>query len=221
MRAQLELRRERLAGGDDPLGWKVGFGSPPALERLGTDAPLVGFLTRSAVVDSGSAVAVGDWAAPVAEPEIAVHLGRDLPPGSDAAAAGSAIGALGPAIELADVNREPDDPEAILAGNIFQRGVVLGLASAERAGGSVEGLTGIVTVGPREVARTDDLEAMTGRLVDLVRHVADLLGSFGESLRAGEVVIAGSFVPPLAVSPGTELRVELAPLGAVEVSFVA
>ncbi len=71
------------------------------------------------------------------------------------------------------------------------------------------------------MARTDDLEAMTGSLVDLVRHVADLLGSFGESLRAGEVVIAGSFVPPLAVSPGTELRVELAPLGAVEVSFVA
>src|SRR5439155_12358815 len=28
MQAQLELRRRRLAAGDEPLGWKVGFGAP-------------------------------------------------------------------------------------------------------------------------------------------------------------------------------------------------
>jgi 2-keto-4-pentenoate hydratase len=34
MRAQLELRRKRLAAGDAPLGWKVGFAAPAMLERL-------------------------------------------------------------------------------------------------------------------------------------------------------------------------------------------
>ena len=33
MRAQLELRRKRLAAGDAPLGWKVGFAAPAMLER--------------------------------------------------------------------------------------------------------------------------------------------------------------------------------------------
>ena len=28
MRAQLEMRRKRLDGGDKALGWKVGFGAP-------------------------------------------------------------------------------------------------------------------------------------------------------------------------------------------------
>ena len=42
MQAQLELRRRRLDGGDEPLGWKVGFGAPAMLERLGISGPLVG-----------------------------------------------------------------------------------------------------------------------------------------------------------------------------------
>jgi 2-keto-4-pentenoate hydratase len=35
--AMLELRRTRLAEGDRPLGWKVGFGSPAAFELLGIE----------------------------------------------------------------------------------------------------------------------------------------------------------------------------------------
>ena len=33
MRAQLELRRKRLAAGDAPLGWKVGFAAPAETSR--------------------------------------------------------------------------------------------------------------------------------------------------------------------------------------------
>ena len=46
MREQLELRRARLAEGDKPIGWKVGFNAPAARANLGTDLPLVGFLTE-------------------------------------------------------------------------------------------------------------------------------------------------------------------------------
>jgi 2-keto-4-pentenoate hydratase len=47
MDRQLTLRQARLDAGETSLGWKVGFGAPAALERLGLDAPLVGFLTGS------------------------------------------------------------------------------------------------------------------------------------------------------------------------------
>ena len=45
LEAQLAARERRLAAGERPLGWKLGFGSPEARERLDTAAPLVGFLT--------------------------------------------------------------------------------------------------------------------------------------------------------------------------------
>jgi 2-keto-4-pentenoate hydratase len=221
MRAQLARRSAALAAGEDVLGWKVGFGSPAAMERLGIDAPLVGFLTRRALVAPAASVAVGGWTKPVAEPEIAVHLATDVEPGSTPEAVTAAIGGLGPAIELADVDREPDDVEAILAGNIFQRAVALGAVDPSRAGGVVEDLEGRVYRNGQEEAHTTNIEALTGGLVPLVRHVADLVAAFGEKLRAGDVVIAGSVVPPLTVRPPEEIRFRLAPVGDVAVRLVS
>lgn len=219
MRAQLERRRARLEAGDEPLGWKVGFGSPSSLERLALEGPLVGFLTRASLVASGSSVSVGRWTSAAAEPELALYLRADVAGGSEGEEARAAIGALGPALELADVAGPTDDVEEILAGNIFHRAAVLGPRSRARAAGPATGLEARLVRNGGEVARTSDVEALTGEIVGLVRHVAGVLTAFGEKLRAGDVVIAGSVVPPLSVSAGDELRFELAPLGAVAVSL--
>src|SRR5499433_974035 len=104
MTAQLALRRQRLAAGDRPLGWKVGFGAPAMLERFKISGPLIGFLTQNARIDPGGTVSLAGWAKPVAEPEVAVHIGRDLPGGADHAAAAAAIAGISPAIELADLH---------------------------------------------------------------------------------------------------------------------
>lgn len=220
LRAQLARRRERLESGEAPLGWKIGFGSPASLDRLALGGPLVGFLLDGGSVRSGGSVSVGGWVRAVAEPEIAVQLGADVPAGSGPAEAAAAIAALGPAFELADVSFPPEDVEAILAANVYQRAVVLGPMSGAGAGGAVAGLAARVSRGGRVCAGTDDPEGLTGPLVDLVRHVADVLSPFGEELRAGELLIAGSVVPPLDVLPGDCLRFELVPLGAVEVTLV-
>jgi 2-keto-4-pentenoate hydratase len=218
MRAQLALRRERLAAGDRPLGWKVGFGSPAAMERLETRAPLVGFLTRRALVRSGGTVSVGGWTSPVAEPELALYLPRGLTGTPSRAAASAAVGAIGPAIELADVDRVTDDPEEILARNIYQRAVVLG-PTAPWTGSVPAGLRARVARGGAEVAATDDVEALTGDVVAIVVLVADVLTRCREHLAAGDVVIAGSIVPPLAVVAGDELVFALEGLGDVAVSL--
>jgi 2-keto-4-pentenoate hydratase len=220
MQAQLAARRARIASGEAPLGWKVGFGAPAAMQQLGIAAPLLGYLMQSGRIASGGTVSFKGWAKPVAEPEIAVYIGRDLPGGGDAAAAASAIAALGPAFELADIDRPPNDAEAILAGNIYQRHVVLGPRDDSRAGGRTAGLTGRLIRRGAEVARTRELEANTGKLVALVRHVADLLAGCGETLRAGEVIIGGSVVPPVFVEADeTEVTFALDPIGEVAVRF--
>ena len=50
-----------------------------------------------------------------------------------------------------------------------------------------------------------------------VAVIAMLLAACGEQLRAGEVVIMGSVVPPMAVERGDSVVVELPPLGGLAV----
>ena len=49
--AMLMRRREILAQGAQPIGWKVGFNLPEIQEKLGIDAPLAGFLTTDTLVE--------------------------------------------------------------------------------------------------------------------------------------------------------------------------
>jgi 2-keto-4-pentenoate hydratase len=221
MRRQTALRRERIAAGARLIGWKVGFGAPAALEKLRLSSPLVGFLLDSALLPRGATVALGGWQKPVAEPEIAVHVGRDVPAGADADAVRSAIAALGPAIEIADVDAPMDDVEAILAGDIFQRHVVLGPRDPACAGARLAGVSGQVIRSGNALDVPADLEANTGRLVDIVRHVANVAAELGEGLRAGQFIIAGSVVPPLFVTAGETVTFTLSPCGTVEVGFAA
>ena len=114
-RALLVRRREMLAQGAEPLGLEDRLQLPPQ-EKLGIDAPLAGFLTSDTLLESGATWPLGDEGPVVVESEVAVEIGPD----------GRSIVALMPAIELAD---QPDlelGVDAILAGNIFHRGVAFG-----------------------------------------------------------------------------------------------
>jgi 2-keto-4-pentenoate hydratase len=214
MARQLELRRRALRDGARPLGWKLGLGTPAAMEKLGTAAPLVGFLTDRSVLDPGAECSVGGWGKQTAEPEVAIQLAADVPGGADRATAAAAISALAPAVELVDIG-DASDVEEILAGGIFHRRVVLGPADASVR----DGLRAEVRLGSADPRTVADPFALTGDPPKVVAHVATHLAALGETLRAGEVIIAGSILPALSVAPGDTLRYRLAPLGEVGVRF--
>jgi 2-keto-4-pentenoate hydratase len=216
MRAQLTERRRRIEAGEAPLGWKLGMSAPAVMEKLGTDAPLVGFLLEPARVRSGGSVDLSGWVNPRLEPEIAAHMGADLAPDAAREDAAAAIAGLGVAIELVDLDPDASDPEAILAADIFQRHVLLGPPRSDVTAADV---TATAAVNGEEAASTEDATAATGDPVDLVLHVARTLAAAGERLRAGEVVICGSVVPALAVAPGDAVEVTLDPLGRLSVLF--
>ena len=218
LRDQLAVRDELLRTGERQLGWKVGFAAPAALDKLGTDRPLVGFLLESALLDDGAEVPIGTWNAPALEPEIAVHLERDVPRRATWDQVRDAVGGLSAAIELADVHPPPADPREILAGNIFQRHVMLGPVDESRA--TAEGIGGRVTVDGAEVAANDDPASLTGEVVEVVRLTAEFLDAVGERLRAGQVVITGSAVPPVQIAPGQDVEIALGPLGGLRVRLV-
>jgi 2-keto-4-pentenoate hydratase len=205
MKSQLADRRMALARDDRGLGWKLGMGTPAAMKKLGTDAPLVGYLLQSARLESRAIVDISEWRNPRLEPEIVARVGDD-----------GEITAIGAAIELADPDPNASDPEAILEADIYQRHVMLGPVTE---GADVGEVALRVFVNGEETASADDVTEATGDLDGLVRHVAATLEAAGESLERGDMVICGSIVPALEIAPGDEVEVRLDPLGRLAVSF--
>src|SRR5439155_17056224 len=142
--------------------------------RLGLRRPLVGSLYAEGALPEAARVSVGSWTKPLLEAEIAVWMG---PCGS--------VAGLGAAIELVDVEFEPDDVERILAGNIFHRHVLLGPADPSRT--TAAKVSCRVFRDGVEVAATGEPEALTGKVVDVLAAVA---AHAGDELGEGHVVIA-------------------------------
>lgn len=180
------------------LGWKVGFGSPSALERLGIERPLVAALPQSGLLADGATITVSSWTRPVLEAEVAIWIGRGL----------------GVAIELVDIEYPPDEVDRILAGGIYHRHVVLG---PPRTSG-LEGANARVLCNGAEVAASDDLTALTG---DHESILAAVRAAAGRDLREGEVVIAGAVLPPSPVADGGLWCVDFGALGALSIDLVA
>jgi 2-keto-4-pentenoate hydratase len=199
--AQLGHWRAALADGAGRVGWKLGMGDR---ERIGR-GPVIGYLTTASALDSGATYVAGDASALHADAEVALEMGADLPPDADLGAAGAAIARYGAALEIVDLGG-PDEPEAIVADNVFHRAVVLtGWQPALPASG-VEGR--LIVSGELRASATSPTN-----LADRVLAVAHLLGAMGERLRAGDRIITGSVVQ-IPVRPGDEVTADLGPLGA-------
>jgi 2-keto-4-pentenoate hydratase len=70
------------------------------------------------------------------------------------------------------------------------------------------------------MTRSTDPEALTGKLIDVVAHVANVLAAFGEKLSAGDIIITGSITPPVTIEPDeTEIAHAIDPIGEVSVRF--
>jgi len=233
MAAQRSLLERMSADGAKVIGFKAGFGSAGALELLRIDAPLIGFLTDRTLLAAGPAAAAGagatadltGWHQPVAEAEVAVLLGRDLPADVGAETALRAVSAVAPAIELADLDLAPSDEVVadILGGDIYHRHVLLGEQRATPAGwpgpelrATVTHRSGAVGEDP-EVFEVVDVETVPGSTAAVLVACARMAAALGRGLRRGDVVILGSVIPPVRIAPGASFRMELAGHPAIEV----
>lgn len=199
----LVRRREILAQGAEPIGWKVGFNISAAQEKLGIDAPLAGFLSSNGLLEDGTEVSL-DGGPVVVESEVAVELGPDA----------RSIVALLPALEVADPPDLDQDVETILAGNIFHRAVVFGprVETNEPGGGRV-----LVNGEVEHVMAPGETSAHLEEMVEAVRK---RLAAVDEDMLPGQRIITGVLAPPHAAHPGDRVRLELDGLGGVELVFV-
>ena len=218
---QFVMRSEMLSAGAAHVGWKVGFGAPAALALMQISAPLLGFLTDRTTLSPGSTVDTSGWERGLVEFEVAVYLGSDLGSGASDDQARAAISAISPSIEVADVDLpvQADGVADIMATDIFHRAVLFGESDSSRAGIDIDGLVARILIDGQEFAATDQLEAITGRYPAVVATVANTLAAHGELLRAGDVIITGSVIPPVPTTTGSVFTFALDPFDPISVTI--
>lgn len=204
------------------VGHKIG-GTTAAMRRyLNVPEPLAGEIFRGQVHMPGATVRRGDYVRLGIETEIAVRLGRDLPPRAapytrDEAAA--AVAEVMAAIELVD-DRYRDfatiGAATLIADNAFDAGSVLGAAVTSWRGLDLAALEAR-TLRDGEVLATGLGEALLGHPLDALAWLANRRSALGAGLAASTFVSLGSMTPVIWVEAAARYRIEVEALGAVEV----
>jgi 2-keto-4-pentenoate hydratase len=214
---RLGQRRDALSGETARLGWKAGFGTEPAMAAIGTEQPLIGFLTTATRLDSGASVDVSDWGGPLLEAEVAVRVDSELGRGTSAEEARAAIGAVAAAIELVDVEAV-EGIEQLLGGNIFHRQVLLG-DFTELGEVELDEIRLSLTADGEDSGPVDP-STLLGDLGSVVAALADQADLIGDRIRPGDVVITGAAVPPAQLNSGDTYHVRISgPSSAVSVEI--
>ena len=72
-----------------------------------------------------------------------------------------------------------------------------------------------------QTAATGTGDAVLGNPLNSVVWLAAKLGEFGRSLKAGEIIMSGSFTRQFPINPGDTIRAEFSGIGTVETSMTA
>ena len=207
MQVQLARRRDAIAQGMAPRGWKIGLNVAAVQAHFGLQGACVGWLDGRRILTSGAVVDFLPEVAMRIEPEVCLRVG-----------AGGRLESIAPALEIVDFTTPPKDLFELLSSSILHVATIVGEFVSPECG--VE----LGTRWPRlEVTGQPTPPLGEGLVpVDLqsaVDFVSAALARFGESLAAGDLIIAGSYaaaVPPL--ERGARAHADFGPLGSVSVT---
>lgn len=224
---QAELIRLKLAQGRRQIGWKIGLTSRAMQEQLKIDTPDSGVLLDDMLFADGATVPKTRFIQPRVEAEIAFLMGQDL---SGAAVTREDVVAatahVAPALEILDTRILRADPATgkarsitdTVSDNAANAGIVLG---AERHPVNAQDLRWVGAIVKRDgVVEETGLGA--GVLDDPVTGILWLvqrLARYGQGLKAGDIVLSGSFVRAIEAPPGSRFEADFGAFGHVSISF--
>ncbi|NKF20754.1 2-oxopent-4-enoate hydratase [Solimonas marina] len=219
---QCMIDRRLAATGERIVGKKIGVTSQVVMDMLGVDQPDFGVLTSGMVYNDGAQIAAGELIAPKAEGEIAFLLKRDLcGPGIGCADVLAATELVMPCFEIVD-SRIADWKIKIqdtVADNASSGVFVIGDAAVDPRRLDLT-LTGMTLEKNGQLIGTGAGAAALGHPANAVAWLANMLGTLGVTLRAGEIVLSGSLAAMVPVAAGDQLRIGLSGIGSASVSFI-
>ena len=216
--ALLDLLR---AGGAQRTGAKIGATNPAALAAFGLKESTSGELFTIGAVADGGVLASAGLIHPKIECEVAFRLKADLVgPHVTPEQAAAAVESVHAAFEVADARTAGWNvkmPEMI-ADNVFQANYVLaeGLPLAER---DLAAETVTLLVNGTEAARGAGANVL-GSPLNALAWLANHLAARGKQLYAGDIVLAGSLTPLVAIKAGDQLEAVFSSIGSVRLTLV-
>jgi 2-keto-4-pentenoate hydratase len=219
----LQRRLAEATGAVPPLGFKIGATTRQMQDYLALPGPAAGFVPAASLRPQDATLRFADFLNPGVECEVAVRLGRDLPPGpTSRAEVAAAVAECFAAIEVVE-NRYEDfralGAPTLIADQVFHAAGVVAPAAPGWRGLDLAAVEGVFRIGGAVRA--------TGHGRDLLGHpfeaLAWLAGSgaarvFG-GLRAGQVVWLGSVTPAIWLEGPCAVEADFGALGTARLRF--
>ncbi len=219
--------QQKLAAGENIIGWKIGLTSKAMQAALNIDIPDSGVLFDTMVFEHGATVPKGRFIQPRVEAEIAFVMKFGL---SGANVTGADIIAatdyVAPSLEILDTRIMRKDPVTgsariivdTISDNAANAGVVLGIERHRITDHDLRWVGAIVS-------RNEEVEETglgAGVLNDPVQSMVWLvqrLAKYGQGIRAGDIVLSGSFIRPVECPGGTNILADFGEFGSVSIKF--
>jgi 2-oxo-hept-3-ene-1,7-dioate hydratase len=224
---QAALVALKLAKGRTVIGWKIGLTSRAMQEQLKIETPDSGVLLDDMLFADGATVPKSHFIQPRVEAEIAFIMARDLAgPTVTRDDVIAATAHVVPALEILDTRILRSDPATgrariitdTVSDNAANAGIVLGdqrhrvTAHDLRWVGAIVKRNGVVEETGLGAGVLDD--PVTGIL-----WLAHRLAAYGQGLKAGDVVLSGSFVRAIEAPPGSRFQADFGAFGSVALNF--
>jgi len=211
------LMERRIAFGERQIGWKVGLTSKAIQQQFNVHEPVFGCILESR--PNGHVFAPADLISPGFENELCLRVGRDMPATVTREEARAAIDAVYPSLEIIETRGNLTEQLALaLADNAQQKTVILGTPVPLPA--VLETIEVRVVING-QTAATGTGDAVLGNPLNSVVWLAAKLAQFGRSLKAGDIIMSGSFTRQFPINPGDTIRAEFSGVGAVETSMTS
>src|SRR5215469_16015207 len=209
---------EETSGRGAIAGYKIGLTTPVMQRLCGIAEPCYGAIFAREVHRHRAELAAADYCHLGVETEIAFKLGDDLPQGGGPGDIAAAIESCIAAIELIEDLRydyKRLDAAAMVAGNVWNVGVVLGTPVTEWQRRDLARATARLSINGHDVGSGRGADVMNNP-VNALAWLADKLAAAGTPLRRGMIVMTGSMVPIHYPGPGDGVMVEVSGLGSVQ-----
>lgn len=206
-------------------GWKIGLTSRAMQDALKIETPDSGVLFDDMRFENGATIPKTRFIQPRIEAEIAFVMKSDLDGKVSRAEVLAATEYASPALEILDTRILRADPETgqarlitdTISDNAANGGIVIGETRIKpdsdlRWMGAIVKRDGIVEETGLGAGVLDD--PLTGVLW-LIHRLAD----YEMGVKAGEVILSGSFIRPIEATPGSLINADFGPHGKVEITF--
>jgi 2-keto-4-pentenoate hydratase len=216
-RIQLGLIERRIAEGERHIGWKIGLTAKAIQEQFGFYEPVFGCILET--LPSGHVFGATELIKPGFETELCIRLADGLEGEVSLEHVREAIEVIHPSFEIIETRGDFMNQIALaLADNAQQRSVIVGAPMRLTQELALDEVEARVQLNGQEVARGFG-SAVLGNPLNSIAWLAGKLGQYGQRLRAGDIIMTGSFVRQFPLTAGDVAVAEFSGIGRVEVGI--